>query len=96
MTWVAEPTAEVVTGKVAEVAPAATVTLAGTEATDVLPLASVITAPPEGATASSVTVPVDPDPPVTLVGLTETDEITGGFTLREAFWLPLKVPVTVT
>jgi hypothetical protein len=61
-----------VTGKVAEVAPAATVTLVGTVAAEVLLLASVTTAPPAGAAALKVTVPVDPTLPVTLVGFNET------------------------
>jgi hypothetical protein len=55
----------------------------------VLLLASATTAPPVGAAALNVTVPVDPAPPVTLVGFKETDEITGGFTVSEVFWLPL-------
>ena len=63
-----EPTGFVVTLKVAVVAPAATVTLAGTMAAD-LSLASVITTPPAGAGPLIVTVPVDPVPPWTLVGL---------------------------
>jgi hypothetical protein len=78
-----------VTGKLAEVAPAATVTLTGTVATEELVLTSVITAPPEGAAALKVTVPVDPTPPVTLVGFSESEEITGGFTVSDVFWLPL-------
>jgi hypothetical protein len=89
VTSVAVPTENVVTGNVAEVAPAATVTLAGTVAAEVLLLASATTAPLAGAAAFSVTVPVDPPPPVTLVGFSETEEITGGFTVSEVFWLPL-------
>ena len=56
------------TGKVAEVFPAATVTLAPTVATLVFELLSVKTAPPVGAAALRVTVPVEEEPPVTLVG----------------------------
>jgi hypothetical protein len=80
----------VVTENVAVVCPAATVTLAGTVA-DVLLLPSVTTAPPVGATALNVTVPVEPAPPVTLVGFNDTEEIvtefTTGFTVKVA--LPL-------
>jgi hypothetical protein len=47
---------------------AATVTLEGTVAADVLLLASVTTAPPVGAGPFSVTVPVDELPPITVVG----------------------------
>jgi hypothetical protein len=89
VTCVVVPTENVVTGKVAEVAPAATVTLTGTEAAGVLLLASVTTAPPVGAADPNVTVAVDPVPPVTLVGFTETEESTGGLTVSEVFWLPL-------
>jgi hypothetical protein len=83
VTGVAVATANVVTGNAAEVAPVATVTLAGTVAAEVLLLVSVTTAPPVGAAAFSVTVPVGPVPPVTLVGLTDTEEITGGLTVSE-------------
>jgi hypothetical protein len=48
----------VLTVKDALVLPAATVTLDGTVATDVFPLDRVTTAPPEGAFALRVTVPV--------------------------------------
>jgi hypothetical protein len=61
-----------VTVNVAEVAPAATLTLAGTPAALAFELESDTTAPPEGAAAVNVTVPV-PDCPLTIVlGLTAT------------------------
>jgi hypothetical protein len=56
-------TEEVVTVNVALVAPAATVTFAGTVATAVLLLVSVTNAPLAGAGAFNVTVPVDEVPP---------------------------------
>ena len=60
--------------KVAEVAPAATVTVAGTCAAVVLLLDKLTTAPPAGAGPVKRTVPVDEVPAVTDVGLTETPE----------------------
>ena len=82
----------VVTAKVAEVAPARTVTLAGTAAAAGLLLESVTTAPPAGAAEERVTVPVDPEPPTTLAGLRETEvrvATTGaGFTARLAVRVP--------
>lgn len=72
MTDVFEPTESVVTAKVAVVAFAAIVTLAGTVAAAVLLLDRVTTAPPAGAGALSVTVPVDGLPPRTEVGFRET------------------------
>ncbi len=56
--------------KVAVVAPAATVTEAGTVAALMLLLVSVHHRPPAGAACVSVTVPVLPAPPVTAAGFT--------------------------
>jgi hypothetical protein len=77
VTGVLDVTALVATAKVALVAPAATVTPAGTE-TDVLLLESDTCAPPPGAAADSVTVPVELLPPTTLAGLTPTDTSAAG------------------
>jgi hypothetical protein len=74
VTVVDATTALVLTVKITLVAPAATVTLAGTLAAAVLLLDSVTCAPPEGAGPLSVTVPVEEFPPVTLVGFTESEE----------------------
>ena len=65
---VADVTATVVTAKVALAVAAAMVTLEGTTATAELLLDSETTAPPAGAGPFNATVPVDCDPPVTLVG----------------------------
>ena len=92
------PTATVVTVNVALVAPAATVTLVGTVATDVLLLLSVTTAPPVGAALLNVTVPVEELPPVTLVGFRLTPEraAPGAVTVRFAEAVPLYVPEMLT
>jgi hypothetical protein len=78
-------TADVVTAKVAFVAPAAIVTLAGTLAAALL-LESAIDAPPLGAAALSVTVPVEPLPPTRLDGLIVSvdSDSTTGFTVSVA------------
>jgi hypothetical protein len=70
----------VLTVNVTLVAPAATVTLEGTLAAAVLLLESVTSAPPDGAGPLNVTVPVeDCVPPITLVGLSVSDEsVTAG------------------
>lgn len=66
-------TALVVIVKVAAVLPAATVTLAGSVAEELL-LDNAIEIPPVGAAALRVTVLVDTVPPVTEVGLSEMEE----------------------
>jgi hypothetical protein len=85
MTGVDVVTALVFTVNVALLAPAATVTVAGTVAVDVL-LERETTAPPMGAGPLSVTVPVEGDPPVTLAGFSVSEERVraGGSTVREA------------
>jgi len=82
VTVAAGETPSVVTVKVAEVAWAATVTLAGTVAAAVLLLDSVTTAPAGEALPVSVTVPVELVPETTAVGLTATEEIAAGLTVR--------------
>jgi hypothetical protein len=69
-------TAIVLTVKLPEDAPAATVTLAGTVA-DALLLASV-TVVGAGAAALSVTVPWTAFPPVTVLGFSDTAETVSG------------------
>ena len=66
-------TALVLIVNVAPDAPAATVTLEGTLATDVS-LLERITCAPAGATPLNVTVPAEEFPPVTLGGLSESAE----------------------
>lgn len=79
-----EVTVKVVTVNVADVAPAGTVTEAGTCATPVRLLVSVTTVPPAGAGPVSVTVPVDGVPPRTLLGLRTTDAATGAWIVKVA------------
>jgi hypothetical protein len=74
----------VVTANVAVVAFAATVTLAGAWAAAVLLLDSVTTAPPAGAGPFNVTVPVEPAPPTTDVGLSVTELNAAAVTVRPA------------
>jgi hypothetical protein len=88
----------VVTANVALVAPAATVTLAGTWAAVVLLLARFTTAPPLGAAALSVTVAVELLPPTTVGGLRVKDERgeETGVTVSCAVWVAPYVPEIVT
>ena len=60
------------------VAPALTVTAAGTEATAELPLVSETAAPPLGAGALSVTVPLEAFPPTRVAGVSvKADRVAG-------------------
>ena len=77
----------VVTANVALLAPAGTVTLAGTVAANVLSLPSdTIEPPPVGAGPLSVTVPVEGLPPTTVDGFTpkELNAAATGVTARGA------------
>jgi hypothetical protein len=69
-------TVVVLTANVALVAPEATVTLTGTVAADAL-LERLTTAPLLGAGPLRVTVPVEGEPPVTLLGLSVIEERVG-------------------
>jgi hypothetical protein len=77
-------TGVVVIVNVAVVLPLATVTLAGTLATDALSLLSCTTTPPVGAGPLNVTVPWEDVPPVTLVGLTASVLNPGGLIVSVA------------
>ena len=95
VTTVSALTAEVVTVNVALVAPAAMVTLAGTEAAAETELESETTAPPAGAAPFRVTVPVELTPPITEVGLSEIVLMAAALTVRVAVVAPLYVAVMV-
>jgi hypothetical protein len=73
VTEVVAATEDVVTVKVAVLLPAATVTEAGTLAAVLLDDKDIV-APPVGAAALKVSVPVEDVPLATLDGLTETEE----------------------
>ena len=97
VTFVDADTGFVETANVALVAPAGTVTLAGTVAAAVLLLACVTTTPPVGAVPLSVTVPLEDAPPVMVVGTTLTVDSSEGLTVRAALIVtPLYVATIVT
>ena len=80
----------VVIGKVAEVAPAATVMLDGTAATVVLLLESWMVIPGGGAVPLRVTVPVDGVPPTTFDGFNFNEDNVGRVIVNvAAFVTPL-------
>jgi hypothetical protein len=84
----------VVTVKVAVVAPAATVTLAGTCAAAVLLLDRVTAAPPAGAAPFNLTVPVEEVPPMTDVRLRPRELSVGA--VEELKFAVALAPLTVT
>jgi hypothetical protein len=84
----------VVIVKVADLAPAAIVTLAGTCAADVLLLLNVTTAPTAGAAPLRVTVPVELMPPTTEVGDRVTEDKDAAVTVSVAFMLVPRIAVT--
>jgi len=73
VTAVDAATAYVVILKVALLLPAATLTVSGTVAAEVLLLVSPTAIPPAGAVAVNVTVPVELVPYITVAGLTLTE-----------------------
>jgi hypothetical protein len=85
---IAVPTATVLTVKLAVVAPSAIVTLGATVAA-ALSLDSATAAPPAGAGPFRITVPAEEEPPVTLAGLTDTLDSTGGLIVRSAVFTAL-------
>jgi hypothetical protein len=89
-------TAFVVIVNLAVVAPARTVTLPGTVAAAVLLLVRVTTMPLVGATPLSVTVPVEPVPPITVAGLSESVDSAGGFTVKVVVRLTVPAEAVIT
>jgi hypothetical protein len=92
------PLVRVVTGKVADLAPTATTTLAGTVAFAVLELVSVTVAPPVGAGPFNVTVAVGIWPRVTLVrsSVVENAWSVGATVCVAVFEVPPEAAVIVT
>ena len=77
-------TGTVVTLKVADRCPAATVTLRGTAAWDGRELVSITTIPAGGAGPESVTVPLTLAPPTTVDGLSVSEDVAGSVTVNVA------------
>ena len=72
------------TVKLAELVPAARVSLAGTIALVGLLLESVTAIPPNGAGPLRLTVPVEAEPPTIVEGFSVSDNSAGGFTASVA------------
>ena len=84
------PGLTVVIEKVVDVVPAGMVTLAGGVAIAGLELCNVTRAPPAGAGADRVTVPVTVVPPTTVLGLMRNEVRAGGVTVTPVlFTTPL-------
>lgn len=77
-------TGAVVTLKVDDHCPAATVTLRGTAAWDGRELVSITTIPADGAGPESVTVPLTLEPPTTVDGLSVSEDVVGSVTVSVA------------
>ena len=88
VTFCVDGTEKVVMAKLALVAPAGTVMLAGVDATEVLLLESVTRTELEGA-LDRVTVPCEFEPPATLLGLKISEEsvIGAGLIVSVAFFV---------
>lgn len=84
------PTGMLVTVNVAVVAPAATVTDAGTVAAAVFELVRVTADPPVGAGPFRVTVPAEDTPPTTVAGTSATEEGAGALTVSVAVFGTVK------
>src|SRR5262245_43137920 len=85
VTEVAVVTKLVETVRLADVAPAGTVTLGGTMATAGSLLESRTSAPPVGAASLRVTIPIEAGPPRTLLGLRlNVDRVEAGLTVSVA------------
>jgi hypothetical protein len=90
VTFVEEPTLEVVIANVAEDADGRTVAVPGTEATLGFELESATFALEAGAGPLRDTVPVEAVPPETLVGDTLTEVSTAGVTVSVAVFVPVE------
>jgi len=88
---VEEATALVAAVNVALVAPAGTMTVAGTVAMAVLLLESVTILPPAGAGAFKLTVPAEDDPPTTVEGL-KLSALSAGLDCEEDWEVLLPAP----
>jgi len=87
VTGVLMATGEVMALKVPLVAEPITLKLPGTVTTPVLLLFKLMVNPDGGAGPLRVTVPTEPFPPVTELGLNVKEAMTAGFTVKVPIWL---------